>query len=165
MLGGSDALSASVRSARRRGYIVLLGTALLVFIADHLTKWLVTQHLAPSGELFRSSPVTISYVQNRGAAFGLFPQFQWLYLLVAVVVGLYIVLIGPRYGTGVFRQVILGMILGGAVANGVDRLTQGYVVDFINLHWWPVFNLADSSIVLGIIIAVLTFGFRRQVSE
>jgi len=161
VLGGSCALSTPAGSARLRGYVVLLGTAVTVFTADHLTKWLVAQHLAIGGQLFGSSPVNITRVENRGAAFGLFPQFQWLYLSVAIVVGLYIVLAGHRFGTTAFRQVLLGMVLGGAVANGVDRLINGYVVDFIRLYSWPVFNVADSSIVLGITIAVLTFGMRR----
>ena len=64
---------------------------------------------------------------------------------------------GYRFGTGWFRQVVLGLILGGALSNGVDRLLQGHVVDFIDLHWWPVFNLADSAIVLGVIGVVFTF--------
>jgi len=75
-----------------------------------------------------------------------------------VVVSLYIVLAGHRFGSGVGTQVILGLILGGAVANAVDRAMQGYVVDFIDLHRWPVFNVADSCIVVGLALAVLTFG-------
>jgi signal peptidase II len=55
---------------------------------------------------------------------------------------------------------VLGMILGGAVSNGFDRLTQGYVVDFIDLHRWPVFNVADMSIVVGILLAIFTFSAR-----
>jgi len=107
--------------------------------------------------------VTIHHIHNRGAAFGLFPQLQTVFLVVAVLVSLYIILAGPHFAAGIGAQLTLGAILGGAVANAVDRFVQGYVVDFVDLHRWPVFNLADSAIVLGIIVAVLTFG--RQPAE
>ena len=86
------------------------------------------------------------------------PQLHWLYLAVALIVSLYIVFSGYRYGTTWYRQVLIGMILGGALSNGVDRLVQGSVVDFIDFHFWPVFNVADSCIVVAIILLlVLSF--------
>jgi signal peptidase II len=155
VLGGSDSLTVAARSDRSRAYLVIVGTALAVIALDHLTKWLVVQHLPVDSQLFPSSPVSITHVHNRGAAFGLFPQFQWLYLAAAIVVGVYILIAGHRFGTTGIRQMLLGLILGGAVSNGVDRLVQGYVVDFIDLHRWPVFNVADMSIVIGILLALL----------
>lgn len=155
MLGGSGALSVASPPERGRVYLLIVGTAVVVFAVDHLTKWLVVQHLAVDGQLLSGSPISITHVRNRGAAFGLFPQFQWLYLAAAVVVGVYILLAGHRFGTTPVRQVLLGLILGGAMSNGIDRLFQGYVVDFIDLHRWPVFNVADMSIVIGILLALL----------
>jgi signal peptidase II len=137
---------------------VLLGTAAVVFGLDHLTKWLVVQHLALGAHWPSSGPVTIHHIQNQGAAFGLFPQLQTVFLVVAVLVSAYIIFAGPRFAAGLGAQVTLGAILGGAVANAVDRFAQGYVVDFIDLQRWPVFNVADSAIVVGIAVAVLTFG-------
>ena len=158
MLAGSDALTTSQRSARRRVYVVILITAVAVFVADHVTKWLVTERIPLGSQIWTNAPVSIAHVVNRGAAFGVLPEFQWLYLIVAVIVVAYILLAGHRFGTTWYRQVMLGFILGGAVSNGVDRFFQGYVVDFINLHWWPVFNVAESAIVIGIVVAILTFG-------
>jgi signal peptidase II len=160
VLVGSRALSAVARSQRFRAYLIIVGTGAGVMVIDHLTKWLVVQHLPVEGQLFPTSPISITHVQNRGAAFGILPQFQWLYLGAAVVVASYILIAGHRFGTSPFRQFLLGMILGGAVSNGFDRLTQGYVVDFIDLHRWPVFNVADMSIVVGILLAILTFSAR-----
>jgi len=151
------ALSASAREGRRRAFAVIVGTAVVVIALDHLTKWLVVQHLPLGGQALSGSPVSITHIRNRGAAFGIGPQFQWVYLGAAFLVAVYILLAGHRHGTSAFRQVVLGMILGGAISNGVDRLAQGYVVDFIDLHRWPVFNVADTSIVIGIVLAVLTF--------
>jgi signal peptidase II len=140
---------------------VMLGTAAVVFGLDHLTKWLVTQHLALGAQWPSSGPVTIHLIHNRGAAFGLFPELQTVFLGVAVVVSAYIVFAGPRFAQGIPAQITLGAILGGAVANAVDRFVQGYVVDFIDLQRWPVFNVADSCIVVGIIVAVFTLGTRE----
>jgi signal peptidase II len=149
-------LDAGLLVGRRRQLAVLLSTAALVFALDHLTKWLVTQHIALGDQVPESGPVTFHHIENRGAAFGLFPQMQFVFLAVALVVATYILIAGRRFGPGVFPQVLLGMVLGGALANAVDRLAQGYVVDFIDLQRWPVFNVADMAIVVGILLGVLT---------
>ena len=148
------------RPSRLRLLAVLLGTAAVVVGVDHLTKWLVTSRVALETQVPSSGPITIHYVQNRGAAFSLFPDLQWLFLAVAAVVAGYILLAGHRFG-GAWTQVVLGLVLGGAVSNAIDRGSQGYVVDFIDLHRWPVFNVADSCIVVGILVAVLFVGRER----
>ena len=157
MLAGSQALSKTAQPARTRSYLILVGTAVLIFGVDHLTKWLVETNIPLHGSIGAKAPVSIDNVRNSGAAFGLFPQFHWLYLVVAAIVGAYILYAGHRFGASWWRQAVLGLILGGAVSNGVDRLINGYVVDFVDVHWWPVFNLADSAIVVGVIIAVISF--------
>jgi signal peptidase II len=139
----------------RRKLAVLLSTAVAVGLLDHLTKWLVTRSLAYGEEWPHGGFVTIHHTENAGAAFGLFPQFTQLYLIVAVAVAVYILIIGPRMSGGLFRQVVLGCILGGAVSNGIDRAVAGHVTDFIDFHFWPVFNVADMAIVGGILFAVV----------
>jgi signal peptidase II len=158
MLAGSQAVAVESRLSRRRIYAVMLGTAAIVAAFDHLTKWLVATHLAVGQQVWPSAIVSIDHVENSGAAFSVLPRLHWLYLAVALVVSLYIVFFGYRYGTTWYRQVLIGMILGGALSNGVDRLVQGYVVDFIDFHWWPVFNVADSCIVIAI-VAFLVLSF------
>jgi signal peptidase II len=158
MLAGSTAVAARQSASRRRIYVVMLGTAAAVALLDHLTKWLVATHLYVGQQIWPGSFVSIDHVENSGAAFSVLPQLHWLYLAVAVIVSLYIVLAGYRYGTTWYRQVLIGMILGGALSNGVDRLVQGSVVDFIDFHFWPVFNVADSCIVIAIVmLLVLSF--------
>ncbi|HZB98209.1 MAG TPA: signal peptidase II [Candidatus Sulfotelmatobacter sp.] len=143
--------------------MILLVTAIAVFAVDHLSKWLVASRLPLGARFPESGPVIVHNVHNSGAAFGLFPQLQGLYLIVAAVVAAYILFAGYRYPHP-FQQAVLGAILGGAVANAFDRLTQGYVVDFIDvatipvIHLkWAVFNIADSAIVVGVILVVLFF--------
>jgi signal peptidase II len=136
----------------------MLGTAAIVALVDHVTKWLVASQIPLGQQIWRGSFVSIDHVENSGAAFSVLPQLHWLYLAVALIVSLYIAFAGYRYGTTWYRQVLLGMILGGALSNGVDRLVQGAVVDFIDFHFWPVFNVADSCIVVAIVLLlVLSF--------
>ena len=159
MLAGSRAVAVSGGMSRRRIYAVMVGTAAVVAALDHLTKWLVASRLALGQQIWPHALVSIDHVENSGAAFSVLPQLHWLYLAVALIVSLYIVFSGYRYGTTWYRQVLLGMILGGALSNGVDRLVQGSVVDFIKVGWWPVFNVADSCIVVAIVLLLL-FSFR-----
>jgi signal peptidase II len=158
VLARSTAVAARPRASRRRIYAVMLGTAATVALVDHITKWLVASHLYVGQQIWPGSIVSIDHVENSGAAFSVLPQLHWLYLAVALVVSVYIVFAGYRYGTTWYRQVLLGMILGGALSNGVDRLVQGSVVDFIDVHFWPVFNVADSCIVVAIVL-LLVFSF------
>jgi len=144
------------RSVRRR-YAVMLITAAVVIGLDHLTKWLVSSHLSvgeqwPSQEAF----VNIHLIHNSGAAFGILPQFSYLYLVVAAIVAGYIAFFGPSMGGGVWRLLALGCVLGGALSNGIDRLVNGYVVDFIDFHFWlfQIFNVADMGIVGGMLVVV-----------
>ena len=83
---------------RRRQLTVLLGTAAAVFVLDHVTKWLVTTNIALGDQVPSSGPVTLHHIENRGAAFGLFPQMQFVFLAVAGAVALYILFAGRRFG-------------------------------------------------------------------
>jgi signal peptidase II len=152
-----------VRSTSRR-YALMVLTAVLVGVIDHITKWLVVNHVRLDTEVPAGSPITIHYIQNSGAAFGLFPQFTFLYLVVAAIVAGYILLYGPRMAGGLFRLLALGGILGGSVSNGIDRLVSGSVVDFIDFHFWlfQIFNVADMAIVGGMLVVVYQVGFRHD---
>ena len=153
----------TVRRTRRR-YAIMLATAVVVFALDHISKWLVSTHVVLDTQVPAGSPVTIHYIQNSGAAFGLFPQFDFLYLVVAAIVAGYILLYGPSMGGGMLRLLALGCILGGSISNGVDRLVQGYVVDFIDFHFWlfQIFNVADMGIVGGMLVIVYQLGIRHD---
>lgn len=149
-------------SRRARLAAVLFATAGVAYAADRVTKvW-------AEGRLQGRAPIEIvpgvlelRYTENPGGAFGLFGGQPWLFFGATLLVALVIV------GTS-FRQesrlnaVALGLILGGAFGNLTDRIVRGpgvsgRVVDFIELtDLWPVFNVADSSIVVGAILLVLS---------
>jgi signal peptidase II len=154
------------RSATDR-YVIMVITAVVVIALDHLTKWLVTTHVALDTEVPAGAPVTIHYIQNSGAAFGIFPQFTYVYLVVAAVVAGYILVFGPSMGGGLLRLLALGCVLGGSISNGVDRLATGYVVDFIDFHFWlfQIFNVADMGIVGGMLVLVYQLVFDSHAGQ
>jgi signal peptidase II len=129
----------------------IAAVAALVFAADFGSKWLVARRMWP-GE---SIPVVpgmfhITYVRNAGAAFGLLQHQTAVFVAVTVVVIALIVAYGRQAARGEpLLTLALGLQLGGAVGNLLDRLRGGSVVDFLDFRVWPVFNLADSAIVAG----------------
>ena len=142
-----------MRALRER--LILIGLALLVLAADQITKRLVLTRLT-LGESWTPIPglerfFSITHVINRGAAFGLFPDQGSLFAVIAIVV-VVAILAYYRYlpGGNWLVRLSLGLQLGGAMGNLMDRLHYGYVIDFIDFKIWPVFNLADVSIVVGV---------------
>ena len=132
--------------------------AVAVFLVDRLTKFWVSHSLTLGQELWPGAPVHIHYIENTGAAFSILPNLDWLFLLVAAIVVAAAVWYWRRLALEPWwLQAAVGMVVGGAVSNAIDRFTQGYVVDFIQLPHWPVFNVADSGITVGMVLIVLRF--------
>ena len=123
-------------------------------LIDQITKLYVRKSL----NVGESIPVIdnmfyITHVRNRGAAFGLMPDQHlilfFMTLFIVIIILLFYFLRRPKE---VSIQLALGLVLGGAVGNILDRLFVGAVVDFLDFRIWPVFNIADSAIVIGTII-------------
>jgi signal peptidase II len=140
--------------------------AALVLLADQVTKYLVRANLRPGQSLplvrWLTPVLQITYVTNTGAAFGLFPGWSQILIPVAVIVVAALVWYYFQLPDGqLLMHVALGLQLGGASGNLIDRLRfGGSVVDFIDLNFWPlrrwpVFNVADSSIVVGVTLLTL----------
>lgn len=140
-----------------RKHILLPTAALLVLLADQFSKRWVITHLE-SGKpwspiKFLCPWVSLTYVTNRGVAFGLFPKWGDLFVGVAMLVVVGILAYYVRLALGQWLvELSLGLMLGGAVGNLLDRLFHGHVIDFIDFKVWPVFNIADSCIVIGMVI-------------
>jgi signal peptidase II len=146
---------------------LLLSVAAVVLTLDIVTKVLAVKLLPPGQPVsIIGDTVTWTLVRNSGAAFSMATGYTWVLTLIAtgVVVGIFWMgrrLVSPWWALG------LGMILGGAMGNLVDRFfrapgpLRGHVVDFLSVGWWPVFNVADPSVVGGAILLVVLsiFGF------
>ena len=130
---------------------------LAALLADQLSKALVLLTMYPGQSIPESGIFRLTYVKNTGSAFGLFPN-QTLFLIFASFVGIAILLVFYRIHrvSGPILRISLGLQLGGAIGNLMDRLRLGYVVDFLDVGAWPVFNLADSAIVVGLVGLMIT---------
>ena len=140
---------------------LILGIALLVIVLDQASKYLVATYL-PLGGAWSPFPAAdaffqIVYTFNTGVAFGLFKDLGPLFILVAlVVIGVIIVYVRRLSGNQWLLCVALGLMLGGAIGNLIDRIRLGHVIDFLDVGVgttrWYTSNLADVSIVLGVIL-------------
>lgn len=155
------------RSGLGASYAFLLGVAAAVVALDQVSKSIVTDRLqAGSPVRLLHGLVYLDYTRNSGAAFSSFQHGGVVFALVAIVVSLAILLLYRRaaYGPWLVR-LGLALVLGGAIGNLVDRVRLGYVVDFIDLRWWPVFNLADSAIVIGVLLLVVRSLFDARTGD
>ena len=138
--------------------ILLIQLIVLVFLSDQFTKYLVRAFLVLHESLPREGFLRITHTFNTGSIFGLFqgqntPLILVSFIGVAVLVLLYR---SQRYPTGLLR-LSLGLQLGGAFGNLIDRVRLGHVTDWVDVGPWPVFNVADASIVTGLIILAWLF--------
>lgn len=141
--------------------VTTFGVAAIWLLLDQATKVLAVAHLPATGVTGAELGVfDLRLVRNPGGAFGI-PGFPGLFLIVTALVVILVVRALPRTDR-LMLAVVYGLVTGGALGNVADRLLRepgfpsGHVVDFIDLGWWPVFNLADIGIVVGAVgIAVL----------
>jgi signal peptidase II len=131
--------------------------AALVVLVDQLTKsWAVSR--LGHGPIHVLGPLDLELQRNTGSAFSLFQgQAAVLVVIAVVLVGVLLVLAGRSPTSG--RAIVLGLILGGALGNLSDRLFRGgngAVIDFIALHFWPTFNVADACIVVGCVLLIVS---------
>lgn len=140
--------------------------ALLTILLDQGSKIAVQEWMM----LHESIPVIpgffhITYILNRGAAFGILENQRWLFLCIAaLLLGLYGFL-HKKLPSHWLVQMGTGMLLGGAVGNALDRGIRGAVIDFFDFRVWPVFNLADIAIVAGVISMMYALLFRMKETD
>ncbi|MFV8164556.1 signal peptidase II [Mycobacterium sp. 134] len=163
-----DTKSSSVTAAPpRRRLRLLLTVAAVVLFVDVVTKVLAVRLLTPGQPVsIIGDTVTWTLVRNSGAAFSMATGYTWVLTLIATGVVIGIVWMGRRL-VSPWWALGLGMILGGATGNLIDRFfrapgpLRGHVVDFFSVGWWPVFNVADPAVVGGaiLLVALSLFGF------
>lgn len=135
-------------------WLRFFGIAGIIVILDQILKFLVRTY-KPDGKF-------ITFTWNSGAAFGIFQEYALILGIIGIIVaGVLIYGMRSVQESDVLRQVFFGVFLGGIIGNAIDRIVFGAVVDFVNLRIWPVFNLADSCAVLGV-IGILWLEFRKK---
>jgi signal peptidase II len=152
---GLAPISAAERrlGATRAQWIGLGAIALAAIGADQLTKEFVTRRLSLGEEADVIGPLSIHHVQNTGIAFGLFPSATALVTVFTALAVAWMLYFFARSGARhALLPVALGFLIGGSTSNLLDRLRLGHVTDFLDVRYWPAFNLADSFIVVGVLI-------------
>lgn len=128
--------------------LVVAGSAVA---ADQLTKWIVSGALALGEAWEVPGPFSIHHVRNTGIAFGLFSNATSAVAVVtAIAVAAMVVFFARSARRDPLLPVAVGLLLGGSVSNLVDRIRLGHVTDFLDVAYWPAFNLADTFICVGV---------------
>ncbi len=148
-------------SAVRDRWFIPGGVAALLLLLDQITKVLIVQTLGPvpgsQQVVLLNDWLSLVYVRNTGIAFGLLRDLSGIFTLVSLLICAVVIYAYLFYlpNQRVWVKISIGLILGGALGNIVDRLRLEYVVDFIKISWWPTFNLADTGITLGVLMLAL----------
>ena len=138
--------------------------ALLVFAADLIVKYMISAFLSPIGSIPVIKGIfNLTYVRNPGVAFGLFPGQRLILVLIGIAVCAAVIYF---YAKGDKKDVLfisyLAIILGGSLGNLFNRIFSGYVIDYLDFRVFPVFNLADVAINLGVFLIILDLAVRRK---
>jgi signal peptidase II len=141
-------------------------TMLVALVSDQLTKWAVIENLAVGQSWPETGILRFTHAWNTGTAFSLFQGqgdiLTWVSLAaVGVLTWIYRSIKNPHW----VLRFAFGLQFGGAIGNIIDRIRIGHVTDFLDVGWWPIFNIADSSIVVGIALMIFNFWFLDEGSK
>lgn len=136
----------------------------LSVILDQITKFIAVENLKPIGtHAFIDGFIRFHYVQNTGAAFGMMKNFRWFFIAVSsiAIVAIVFYLLKYRKSISCLLGISLSMIVGGGIGNQIDRILNGYVVDFIEPVFvnFAVFNIADCFITVGTVLIIIDLIF------
>jgi signal peptidase II len=158
----AHSLPALFEGSKSMRWMIIITTILL----DQLSKYLVIQNLKEIGTIkVIEGFFHLHYLENRGAAFGLLQNQRTFFIIMTVfIIGGILWYLIRHEQTSQLLTIALSLIVGGAVGNFIDRVRFGYVVDFFDFLFWPVFNIADAAIVIGQLLLLL-YIFKDHVSE
>lgn len=131
-------------------------TALVVIILDQWTKWLAFDRLSPASSESILPGVSLGQTRNEGIAFGVFAGKPWIVFSLMAIALAVLLWFYVRHRKRPGLWLATGLLLGGAIGNAIDRISLGYVRDFIEFPHFPSFNIADVAITFGVIVLVLT---------
>ncbi|MFW5976496.1 MAG: signal peptidase II, partial [Bacillota bacterium] len=140
--------------------------SVIIILLDQWIKFLIDN----SFQYGQSYPIIqnkfhLTYVRNSGAAFGIFKEYTYLFIIFSIFIIIFLLYLLYRSPKNIIFEIGMGMILGGAIGNLIDRIRLGFVIDYIDIHIWPIFNLADIFVTLGIIIFLYFIWKDRSILE
>ncbi|WIV10791.1 signal peptidase II [Proteiniborus sp. MB09-C3] len=143
----------------RRSQMLYAAISIIIILLDQITKFYAVQLLKGNAPVvIIENFLRLNYVENFGAAFGILQNKKIFFIIITtiVVIGI-IVYIKTNTNLTITMKIALAMVIGGAIGNLIDRVRLGYVIDFVDVNFWglydfPVFNIADSSIVIATIL-------------
>ena len=137
---------------------VLIQLAILIFVIDQFSKFLVRDQLLFRESFPRDGFFRFTHTFNTGSAFGIFRDQNTPLILVSIVgVAILIMIYRSQRRPGNLLRLSLGLQIGGALGNLIDRVRLGHVTDFMDVGAWPIFNIADASIITGLVILAYIF--------
>jgi signal peptidase II len=144
------------------GRVAFVAFTVLVLVADRLTKNLIESTVPFGTESAAIDHVVwITNISNSGAAFGFAPALTPVFAIASAAVSLGLVVYVATHKSSLAVDAVLGLILGGTVGNGFDRIVHGTVTDFVALHFWPVFNVADAAVSVGVVLLAAGYALRK----
>jgi signal peptidase II len=151
--------------------IILFAIAILSVGLDQLSKWWIANHFYPGQSVPETGFFRLTYVQNTGAAFSIFQNTVSVLAIVSLL-GAIVTLVFIFWGLPLLpflntriNKIALGLILGGICGNMIDRFWLHYVRDFVDVSIWPIFNVSDSSMVVGIIVFAVSLLFLTKTTS
>ena len=143
--------------------VIALIIAAFVALLDQIIKYSVVNNIKPHGTVsIISGVLNITYVENRGVAFGMFTDMRWIFVALTVLMIFAIIFyMFKKRPEGKFFYIVAGLIIGGGLGNLYDRIVNGYVIDYISLSFFPpVCNFADYCITVGVILLIFYVLFK-----
>ena len=131
-----------------------------IIIFDQITKLIVLKYLKPIIEIKLFPFLYLTYTQNTGAGFSILQNQKILLIVLSIVIIGFLIYYYKKFKKN--EQFPIQLILGGAIGNLIDRISHGFVIDFINIRIWPIFNVADSAISIGIILLLYNNFFKNK---
>jgi len=158
------AYSASQKKKRINNALISILSIFLVLLADQVSKAVISSRLSVGQSIpIIKNILHITFIKNTGAAFGLFKNSIYFFIWVSIIAVIMIAVIlfkaikNNRFSDNFLYNFGLILIMSGALGNMVDRVHLRYVIDFIDVRIWPIFNIADSAITIGTILLLISF--------
>ena len=147
---------------KKYSYVFII--VISVVALDQLTKYLISTSISPFDSIKIFPFLHLVYIQNTGAAFGIFKHLGSGFFILLSIIAILIVI--SLLGKGTYSRLGLSLVLGGAMGNLIDRLRFGTVVDFIDFSvgdfHWPAFNVADSALTVGMSVIFFLVLIRKE---